>query len=186
MEHSGEKFSETSFSDKDLTGHVFEDCSFDKCELRDAILTRTRFIDCKFKSCDLSNAVLKSATFRDVAFDDCKLLGLQWAQLATLVNPSFRESNLNYCGFVGLKLKKTTFYKCNLRETDYSQADVSESDFRESNLLNARFNGTSLLKSDFRGAKDYLIDPIANQVRGARFTLPEAQGLLAGLGVVID
>jgi NADH-quinone oxidoreductase subunit J len=32
---------------------------------------------------------------------------------------------------------------------------------------------------------NYLIDPLSNKVKGARFTLPEAQGLLAGLGVVI-
>jgi fluoroquinolone resistance protein len=130
--------------------------------------------------------ILSNARFRETSFEQCKQLGVQWIQLADFVNPSFKECNLGYCNFSGLKLKKTTFFKCGLRDADFSQADLSESDLRETDLLNARFHGTTLLKADFRGARAYLIDPVANKVRGARFSLPEAQGLLTGLGIIVE
>jgi len=130
--------------------------------------------------------VFTNARLREISFENCKLLGVQWTQIDDFVNPSFRECNLNYCGFVGLKLKKTLFFKSSLREADFSQGDLSESDLRECDFLNARFHNTTLLKADFRGALNYLIDPIGNKLRGARFTMPEAQGLLAGLGVIIE
>ena len=185
-EHIGEKFVELNFSGSDFTDHTFEDCSFMKCDFKGTQLARARFIGCSFASSDLSNVPLANARVRDATFEGCKLLGIQWVQLDDLVNPSFKECNLSYSNFVGLKLKKTAFFNCILRETDFSQADLSESDLRESDFLNARFQNTSLLKADLRGALNYLIDPIANKVRGARFTFPEAQGLLAGLGVVIE
>ncbi|MGK5082194.1 pentapeptide repeat-containing protein [Bdellovibrionota bacterium FG-1] len=68
----------------------------------------------------------------------------------------------------------------------FSGTDLSECDFQKSDLFNARFQNTTLLKADFRGAHSYLIDPISNKVRGARFSLPEAQGLLVGLGIRIE
>lgn len=130
-EHSEESFLETSFLEKDFTNHTFEDCSFERCDFNSALLTGARFVDCRFKSCDLSNIVLINATLRSISFVECKLIGIQWFKAADLVNPSFQESNLNYCGFGGLKLKKITFLKCSLHEVDYSQADLSECDFKE-------------------------------------------------------
>ena len=58
---------------------------------------------------------------------------------------------------------------------------MAESNFRDSDFTKAHFDATNLIKSDFRGAINYLIDPIGNKIRGARFSLPEAQGPLAQL-----
>lgn len=185
-EHDGETFSNRDFSDLDLTGTTFENCKFFRCTLTRAILAKTRFISCKFESCDLSNAILKSSRMRDTEFEGCKLLGIQWTQLDDFINPSFDSCNLNYSNFVGLKLKKTHFFKCSLREADFSQADLTECSFKDSDLSLARFNATTLMKADFRGALNYVIDPILNKVKGAKFSLPEAQGLLVGLGIIIE
>lgn len=182
----GEKFESQDFSGKDLTAQVFEDCSFAKCSFKGANLSRARFLDCAFTASDLSNSTLTSARLREASFDNCKLLGLQWVSLEALVNPTFKECNLSYGNFIGLSLKKTVFQNCILRETDFSQSDLSESDFQGSDLLNARFKDTVLLKADFRKATNYLIDPTENKVRGARFSLPEAQGLLVGLGIILE
>ena len=185
-EHDDEEFLNLNLAQQYLVDHVFESCVFTGCNLSSADLSRTRFISCKFISCDLSNVILKNSRIRDTAFSNCKLMGLQWIHLDDLVNLAFDECNLQYCNFVGLKLKKTKFFKSNLRDIDFSQADLNESDFRESDLSNARFNETNLSKANFRGAFSYLIDPVTNKVRGARFSLPEAQGLLAGLGIILD
>ena len=83
-------------------------------------------------------------------------------------------------------LKRTSFFKSTLREVDFSQADLAECSFKECDLLKSRFSETNLIKADFRGAFSYIIDPVGNKVRGARFSLPEAQGLLAGLGITIE
>ena len=107
-------------------------------------------------------------------------------QLDDSIHLSFSECSLDYANFVGMKLKKTVFSNCSLREADFSQADFSESDFRKSDFFSSRFHGTNLQRADFRGAKSYLIDPTDNSVRGAKFSLPEAQGLLSGLGVILD
>ena len=185
-EHTGEHFRDLSFIDMNLAEHVFEDCVFINCDFKSVVLDKSRMIDCRYEACDLSNISLTSATMRGLAFVNCKLLGVQWPQVEQLVNLSFTECNLNYCNFVGMKLKKIVFNKCFLREVDFSHSDLAESDFREANLLNARFNGSSLLKADFRRAIDYQINPLANKIQGARFSLPEAQELLIGLGIILD
>ena len=186
IEHDEEEFSDLNLPREQLIDHVFENCVFKQCNLSGADLSRTRFISCKFIACDLSNVILKNGRIRDTTFSSCKLMGLQWVHLDDVVNPEFDECNLQYCNFVGLKLKKTKFFKSNLRDIDFSQADLAESDFRESDLSNARFNETNLIKANFRGAFNYLIDPSINKIRGARFSFPEAQGLLAGLGIILD
>ncbi len=185
-EHEEEENSDLNLSQKSLVEHVFESCIFTRCNLRDADLSKTRFISCKFIECDLSNVILRNSRIRDTDFSSCKLIGIQWVHLDDFVNPSFDQCILQYCNFVGLKLKKTKFFKSNLREADFSQADLAASDFRESDFSKARFSETNLSKSDFRGALNYIIDPVGNKVRGARFSLPQAEGLLAGLGVIID
>ena len=185
-EHFGKDYVELEFGDRDLEGMTFELCSFTQCDFKGHSLAKTRLLGCSFRSCDLSNVTLANARVREISFEECKLLGIQWVGLGDLIHPSFKGCILNYGNFLGLKLKKTTFHKCLLRDCDFSQADLSECDLREADLLNAKFHGTSLLKADLRHALNYLIDPIGNKVRGARFTLPEAQGLLAGLGVILE
>lgn len=121
----------------------------------------------------------------NAVFENCKLLGIQWTSLTSLMSPTFKESSLAYSNFSGLKLKKNKFLNCQLLDVEFSLADISECDFSGSNFLNARFHETNLSKSDFRNATNYQIDPTANRVKGAQFSLPDAIGLLTGLGVVI-
>jgi fluoroquinolone resistance protein len=192
QEHSGIEFTASDFESLGSKGgaglidQTFEDCKFNKCNLSSFDLTRSQFVECRFTACDLSNAQLANARMREVLFENCKLLGLSWVKLDDLRGPAFSECILSYCNFVGLKLKKTLFTNCQLREVDFRQADFSESDFKGSDCFGAVFGQTTLLKADFRGALNYLIDPISNKVKGARFSFPEAQGLLAGLGVIIE
>jgi fluoroquinolone resistance protein len=134
----------------------------------------------------LSNARVRGARFRDVVFRSCKLLGIPWIQADDLINPDFEDCKLDFSNFAALKLKKTRFFRCGLRDVDFSQAELTESDFREADFLNARFSGSNLVKCDFRGSLNYVISPVENKVKGARFSMPEALGLLSGFGIVLD
>ncbi len=79
------------------------------------------------------------------------------------------------------QIKENKVLQMQFERSRFSQADLAESDFSKT-----RFNKTNLSKSDFRGALNYIIDPVGNKVQGARFSLLEAEGLLTGLGVIID
>lgn len=186
----------TEFFDKEFNGNIdlptnfknlsFENCSFAGCDFKEFSLTGTRFVDCRFNTCDLSNVNVSAARLRDSTFENCKLLGVQWNHFADVMSPTFKSSNLSYSNFVGLKLKKIIFQDCILGDVDFSQADLSECNFKGSDFLNAKFYNTVLVKANFVDAINYLIDPISNKLKGARFSMPEAIGLLNGLGVVIE
>lgn len=185
-EHSGQHFKDIDFANPDLVGHSFEECTFTKCRFLSSEFTRARFLDCKFEFSELSNSKWANARLRDSFFVGCKMIGIQWVQTEDLSSLSFEDCNLAYSNFTGLKLKKVRFFKCRLNDSDLSQTDLSESDLRESDFLNVRFNQTRLLKADLRGAVNYLINPMENVVKSARFSMPEAQGLLYGLGIRLD
>ena len=185
-EHLGENYTGANLEMAHWSGHVYEDCTFKGCDFKGLSLANCQLMACTLINCDLSNVNMSNARLRDMTFENCKLLGIQWVQLNSFVNPTFRQSHLDYSNFIGLKLKKNIFTKCRLRDVDFSQTDLSECDFQESDFLNARFHNTKLLKANFRGAVNYLIDPVDNLVRGAHFSMPEAQGLLAGLGIFLE
>ncbi len=165
-EYLDQKYTGRESLPKSFRDVSFEGCTFSDCDFKELDLAHSRFLDCTFKTCDLSNVNLGNARLRDVTFENCKLLGVVWTKLDDLTNPTFKSSILH--------------------DADFAQADLSECDFSESDFLNARFDDTTLLKADFQTAFNYLIDPLRNKVRGAKFSLPEAVGLLKGLGVVIN
>ena len=186
VEHLDEIFTGDGFRGLTHSGHIFENCVFRGCDLKEARFENSKFIECRFESCDLSNFRPTGSRFRQCVFVETKLIGVNWTAAADVINPEFTDSNLEMAILSGMKLKKSVFTGCNLRDADFSGTDLSDSDLRRSDFAGARFRETNLTKADLRGAVNYLIDPIANRVRGARFSLPEAQGLLAGLGVILE
>lgn len=164
----------------------FEDCLFQNIDFKEFDLSHTRFIDCVFKSCDLSNVQIRNARFLSPRFENCKLIGLDWPQLDDFLNPHFDACMMSFSNFTGLKLKKTSIKNCILHDADFLQSDFSESIFSGSDLLNARFEETNISKSNFMGAINYQINPITNRVKGAKFSLSEAIGLLTGFDIIIE
>jgi fluoroquinolone resistance protein len=186
---SKEYFKETFSSENPLPDSIvdvlFENCLFSSYDFKHIKLVHAKFIDCTFKNCDLSNVSLATTRLRSCIFETCKILGVQWIHCSDFTSPSFNECNLSYGNFTGLNLKKNHFVNCSMMEADLSGADLSECNFSQCDFLNARFQDTNIMKANFQGAFNYLIDPIHNKVKGAKFSLPEAMGLLKGLGVII-
>ncbi|WP_116108651.1 pentapeptide repeat-containing protein [Lewinella sp. IMCC34191] len=169
------------------TATEYDGCSFVTCRLAGADLTGIRFLDCTFQDCDLSNATLTGASFQNVHFASCKLLGLSFDAgdpLAFAV--TFADCRLQHASFHKMKLTRCAFTGCDLTEADFTAADLTGSTLVDCDLARATFENTDLRKADLREARHYRIDPTRNRVRGTRFSLPAAVGLLETFGVRID
>lgn len=138
---------------------------------------------------------MPNATFREVAFERSKLMGVDWTQTragdpqATQLQLSLlrlTESVLDYSNFFGLRLREMSLEKCRAHEVNFSEADLTGAVCRNTDFMGSTFLRTVLEQADFTGAINYAIDPTTSNVKGARFSLPEAVSLLRPFGVVIE
>lgn len=169
-----------------VEGKEFDGCRFKGAQLAGAVFRHCRFLDCVFEDSDLSNVRLTSSSLRDVSFLDSKLLGINWTEASHFDTPSFTRCVLNYANFANLDLRKGRFVECIAREVEWTQAQLAGASFKGSDLAGSRFHQSNLTKADFREAFNYVINPIDNKLKGARFSLPEATSLLHGLGIILD
>lgn len=73
-----------------------------------------------------------------------------------------------------------------LQEVDFSEADLTAAIFENCDLQGATFDKTILERADFRTARNYSIDPEANSIRKAKFTLEGVTGLLNKYNIDIE
>ena len=157
----------------------YELCSFENCIFNDTDLTGADFVECEFINCDLSNAFGKSIVMRDVKFKNCKLLGFRFDQCNPfLLSLSFEDCFLNFTSFYKLKLKGTKFLNCSMQQADLSDANLSFSLFDNCDLKFAVFQNTNLTEANFQSARNFIIDPEDNLLKGARFSSGNLEGLL--------
>ncbi len=192
--YDGEIFDQLTLQKATLRGSEFTDCRFKQCSFGEASFELCTFKDCAFANCDLSLMAPEKSAFRGVDFVKCKLLGVNWGK-ATWVNQqmqallktvSFKECVVNYSSFVGLRLPGLKLVECVARAADFSEADLSKSDFRKTDFEEALFRNTNLAGSNFVGATNYYIDPASNQISKARFSLPDALGLLYAMDIELE
>ena len=75
---------------------------------------------------------------------------------------------------------------CRAHDADFQEVDLTSADFSQSDFQGTLFNNCNLSKADFRSSRNYQIDPRTNKVKAAKFSLPEAIGLLLGFGIILD
>jgi len=92
---------------------------------------------------------------------------------------------IDTCNYSDLSLKGTTFEHCNIRDPHFTHANLAESNFAGSDLNGSIFHNTNLSHVNFVGAVNYAINPLTNQLKQARFSLPEVVALLDSLGIII-
>jgi fluoroquinolone resistance protein len=97
----------------------------------------------------------------------------------------FEGCNVSYSNFFGLPVTRIALKDCVAREVEFGEADLSEAVFTGTDFQGAVFLHTNLTRAEFSGARNYAIDPTANTIKGAVFTLPEAVSLLRGFDIVI-
>jgi uncharacterized protein YjbI with pentapeptide repeats len=189
-DYSGHRFRDLQLGGADLHGLRFEDCRFDHCDFSGATLRDCRFRDCEFADCNLSLARLAGSQV-DARFVDSKLVGIDWTQAwwptvrlhGTL---AFERCALNDSSFFGLSLRELQVLECRAHEVDFTEADLEDADFRHSDLHGAIFRRSRLARADFREAVNYRIDLFLNDIKHAKFALPEAVALLHGLDIELS
>lgn len=165
----------------------FERYHFVSFDLSQATLAGRLFSECRFENCNLAGVSLAGTSLQNVAFEGCKLLGLQFeACRDMLFGVHFDRCQLDYASFSGRVMPTTRFADCSLREANFTQADLTGAVFERCELERAVFHQTRLTGADFRTASNVLLDPEANELQQARFTLPGLPGLLTKYGLVVE
>ena len=166
----------------------FYDCKFIRCSFAETIFSGCRFVSCTFRGCDLSLLQLPGCTFSATRFEDSKVIGVDWTQAdwsaTTLGEPiSFFKSTLNHATFIGLDLKGIEIKDCIAANVDFREADLSRADFTGTDLSESLFVNTDLSAADLSRARNYNIAPGQNNIKQAKFSLPEAMSLLYHLDI---
>ena len=178
----------TGWDARHLAGHTeFDEYHFINCDFGEASLSRIRFTDCLFERCNLSAAGLTGTALQNVAFNECKLLGLQFTACRDMLfGVHFDHCQLRYASFAGRSMPATRFVRCSLEDADFADADLSEAVFEDCSLAGAVFQNTQLKGADFTTATGFIIDPEANQLQRARFTLHGLLGVVAKYELVVE
>lgn len=171
-----------------IDGIRFRDCRFTRCNFSEATLAHCRFSDCEFADCNLSLAKLAGSGFAGVGFTDCKLVGIDWtrAHWPSVQLPgalAFTRCALNDSSFFGLDLRALAMVDCRAIDVDFSEARCEDADFSRSDLRDSLFRKTRLARANFSDARNYRIDVFDNDIRRAKFALPEAISLLDSLDI---
>lgn len=166
----------------------FRGCTFVKCSFVESSFRRCRFVDCAFRQCDLSLVQVTDSAFSATRFEDSKVIGVNWAQAdwsgASLGQPvAFHRTAISHSTFIGLELSGIEITECVATDVDFREANLSGADFRGTDLSESLFINTDLRRADLSEARNYRIAPADNDLRGARFSLPEAMSLLYNLDI---
>jgi fluoroquinolone resistance protein len=170
-----------------LYDSTYTDCTFNSCSFNKADLTNATFTDCTFINCELIMCKIDGTTIDSVHFKSCRLTGMNFTEVSEYgFSPDFTDSLLDSCVFYDNTLNHDFFINSTLRNTDFTNCRLKNVDFSGSRFQSAAILGCNLEGSDFRSASGYAIDPAANKLKGARFSLPEAASFLKYIGVSVE
>ena len=166
---------------------VYTDCTFTGCSFNKTDLTNTTFTDCTFINCELVMCRIDGTTIDSVQFKSSRLTGINFTEASEYgFSPDFTDCLLDSCVFYDNTLNHDCFINTTLRNTDFTNCRLKNVDFSGSRFQSAGILGCNLEGSDFRSASGYSIDPSANKLKGARFSLPEAASFLKYIGVTVE
>jgi fluoroquinolone resistance protein len=176
----------SDFSGTSLADHAYINCTFHNCNFTECILWNTKFTSCTFKACNLSLLKLEGCRLQEVQFIDCKIVGAEFFKCEKrFFSIQAIHSSLHYCNFSGLTMKHTSFQESRLTECQFIDTNLTEANFTMSDLPGTLFHNSDLTKANFCGAKNYEIDVRNNKIKKAKFSFPEAIGLLHGFDIDI-
>ena len=185
-EYFEKTFKSLNGAELDISNVQFEKCTFDGCVFSKAKFYNCVFTDCVFQACDLAGLSFAGSRLNGVQFSESKLMGISWLDANTMLfSVGFRECQLDYSNFFGMKLKQLNMINCCANEVSFQEADLTAADFSGTNLSRSVFLSTNLQKADFSGASNYAFDPQANKVKGARFSVPSVLALLEPFAIDI-
>lgn len=194
MPRSGHTYRDRIFRDLELRepleGASFHDCVFDGCSLRELRVHGCRFVDTDFLTCDLGLLDVAGAAFLGVTVENADVVGVNWAAAFTdpnhRVEVDFKDAVLSFARFADLDLRGRRFEGCTMHEALFSACSLVDASFRGSDLAGSEFLDCDLSGADLRKARNYRVDVRRNVVTGLHARMPEAIGLLHGLGVELE
>lgn len=188
-EFTGERFSNLVRGELKANGATFLECTFTDSDLMETDFRGTHLAECRFEGCELALADFTDAVFRDVVFDNCRLTGVNFSLLqqgALGVHAEFLGCDLSFASFRGMDLTGCGFSDSVFHEAEFQRCNLSGIVFAGCDFLRCSFSGNNFKGTDLREARNYVISPEGNQVRGLKASLPEAVSLLAALGIELD
>jgi uncharacterized protein YjbI with pentapeptide repeats len=93
---------------------------------------------------------------------------------------------ISHSNFLGLSLRGARFTKCFAKGADFREADLAGADLTHTDFADGLFGKTNLTGADLTRARNYSIRVSDNQVKEAKFSMPEAMALLYCLDIKIN
>lgn len=189
-EQNEQTFESVNWSARRIVSVNFYDCVFKKVDLKQAGFIECTFSDCRFESSALDELQVSGSTFSNTIFEDSEVVSVNWteAKWPKIKVPSpihFYRCTINHSTFIGLSLREITIEACQAKDVDFREADLSFADLSHTDFEKSLFISTNLTNADFISAKNYEIDPKQNELRKAKFSLPEAMSLLYAMDIEI-
>lgn len=186
--HFDDEFIENKqFTSDELKKQEYTNCTFKNCNFSEILLHTTRLSNCIFINCNLAMTKISETQLANVNFDSCKIMGVNFKHCSSfLFEVAFKRCILDYSSFENLKMKKTIFTQCSMKGVDFGNTDLTESQFIRCDLADAAFHASNLKQVDFTTSYSYVIDPNANYIKGAKFSIDGLPGLLSKFNIVIE
>lgn len=167
--------------------HTFDSCIFNMCTFTNADLNECTFQECKFNNCRFLMCKMETTVWDNSVFISCRLTGMNFAECSGFgFYQEYKDCLLDSCVFYNNTLKNMYFKKCMIRGSSFENCPMQEISFVETEFQDTGFLGCNLEKADFRTALGYTIDPKANKLKKAHFSLPAAASFLRYLGITIE
>ncbi len=176
-------FTELVFNGEELKNKYFEQCTFTHCSFVETKFFSCKFIDCEFRTCNLSSAHFKNTSFNEILFEESKMIGINWTYakwpLIKLSSPiKIYKSNISHSSFFELELRELIIEDCKAHDVDFRGCDLSNGCFILTDFQGSQFMNTKLYAADFSDAINYTINPLENDIRKGKFSMPDAINLL--------
>lgn len=190
MEDDGKRFEGVRY-DSDIKSREYSECVFERCHFAEMALRDVVFSNCVFDGCAFRNVDASGLRMQNASFRACACIGIDWSEVRRTgrLFPLFKEirgCTLRFNSFFKMKIPKMSVVDSSLFDCAFMECNLSGSVFRNVDFRDTTFQDCDLSKSDFRDARNYRINTTSNRVDKARFSLPEAVGLLDNLGVIIE
>lgn len=181
-------FKDIDWSEKTIDFTEFDNCTFSGCNFSHTNFRQCKFHECHFIRCNLSLIKVAKCSFFETLFEESKAIGINWTSAAwpniKLGSPlRFQKCILNDSSFLSLSLREMIMTECKAHDVDFREADLTQADFSYTDFTNSLFNKTLLTEVNFAEAINYNINIFQNEVKRAKFTLPEAMSLLQHLDI---
>lgn len=172
-------FNKVDFAVTQFDKGEYEYCKFSHCNFSDANFSENKFLECEFDSCNLSMTKLGMTVFIDTSFYNCKMTGLNFEHCSDFGFSIFCSNCiLDYSIFYKKLLKNCSFKNCSFIESDFTEANLTALHFDKCDFSNAKFENTIMERCDFSTSFNYILNPEANRIKKARFSLAGIPGLL--------